>query len=428
LRGWLSKNAREETPPDRRSGDVHVTLARESLKDLLDDPRVPPQVRSYLAQDYDAVRQMLDKLEHGHVHIAAFGRVGVGKSSLLNALLGEPRFSAGPLHGETREAGLAAWTETDSGGVFLIDTPGIDEIGGEEREQAARDAADRVDLILFVVEGDMTASELASLKAMADRGRPMLLVLNKSDRYTPDEVEQLLRRLAARARGLVAPDNIISVAADPRAGRAADIAALRARLWSILETEGKTLVAMNASIFAGHLSEAVGRRVVEVKKRVADRVVRTYCVAKGVAVAVNPVPVADLAAAAVVDAGMVVHLSRVYGLPLTRREAGSLVSVVVTQMAALMGAVWAVHLVSSALKLGTGGASVLLTAGAQGAVAYYSTYVVGQAAERYFAQGKSWGEGGPQAVVAEILESVDRQSILKQAHQDLSERLRGARA
>ncbi len=428
MRGWLSRKTGKEVAPDAGSGDTHVALAKESLKELLDDPRVPPQVRSHLARDYDAVRQMLEKLEHGHVHIAVFGRVGVGKSSLLNALLGEARFSAGPLHGETREAGLAAWAEADAGGVFLIDTPGIDEIGGEEREQAARDAADRADLLLFVVEGDMTASEFDALKYMAGRGRPLLLVLNKSDRYSPAEVEQLRQRLAARARGIVAPANIIPVAADPRAGRATEVAELRSRLWAILESEGKTLAAMNASIFAGHLSEAVGRRVVEVKKRVADRVVRTYCVAKGVAVAVNPIPVADLAAAAVVDAGMVVHLSRVYGLPLTRREAGSLVSVVVTQMAALMGAVWAVHLVSSALKLGTGGASVLLTAGAQGAVAYYSTYVVGRAAERYFAQGKSWGEGGPQAVVAEILESVDRQSILKQAQQDLSDRLRGARA
>jgi uncharacterized protein (DUF697 family) len=142
-----------------------------------------------------------------------------------------------------------------------------------------------------------------------------------------------------------------------------------------------------------------------------------------VAVAFNPVPVADLFAAAAIDASMVVHLSRLYGLPLTRREAGSLISVVITQVAALMGTVWAVHLVSSVLKLGTGGMSVMLTAGAQGAVAYYSTYIVGRAAERYFAQGKSWGDGGPQQVVEEILESVDRDSVLRQAKLDIRERL-----
>jgi small GTP-binding protein len=412
-------------------------MARESLRDLLTDARVPEAVRNQLARDYEEVRDMLDKLERGHVHIAAFGRVGVGKSSLLNALLGEQRFSASPLHGETRESGRAAWREEGAGGVFLIDTPGIDEIGGEERERIAREVASRADLLLFVVEGDLTAVELDAMRSLAADPRPILLVLNKADRYTSDERNQLLARLGSRVEGLVPTADIIAVSAAPRHyGRAAadaqakapDVVALRDRLWAILESEGKTLAAVNASIFAGRLSESLGERIVEVKRDLAGRIVRTYCIAKGVAVAFNPVPMADLAAAALIDGGMVVHMSRVYGLPLTRREAGSLVSVVLTQMAALMGAVWVVHLLSAALKMGTGGMSVLLTAGAQGAVAYYSTYVVGQAAERYFAMGKSWGEAGPRAVMAEILESVDRDSILRQAREDLRARLGGASA
>jgi hypothetical protein len=71
-----------------------------------------------------------------------------------------------------------------------------------------------------------------------------------------------------------------------------------------------------------------------------------------VAVALNPIPVADLLAALAVDVGMVVHLSRLYGLPLSRQEAGSLVKVIATQLTLLMGTVWAVNLISSALKLG----------------------------------------------------------------------------
>jgi small GTP-binding protein len=413
-------------------------MARESLRDLLADSRVPQAVRDQLARDYDEVRDMLDKLERGHVHIAAFGRVGVGKSSLLNALLGEQRFSASPLHGETLESGRAAWVEEDAGGVFLIDTPGIDEIGGEDRERIAREVASRSDLLLFVVEADLTAVELEAMEALATDPRPMLLVLNKSDRYSDDERGRLLERLAERVQGLIPATDILTASAAPRRydGQAGvdaldptpDVDALRDRLWAILESEGKTLAAINASIFAGRLSESLGRRIVEVKRDIAGKIVRTYCIAKGVAVAFNPVPVADLAAAALIDAGMVVHMSRVYGLPLTRREAGSLVSVVLTQMAALMGAVWAVHLLSAALKMGTGGMSVLLTAGAQGAVAYYSTYVVGQAAERYFAMGKSWGDAGPRAVMAEILESVDRDSVLRQAREDLRRRLGSANA
>ena len=67
---------------------------------------------------------MLDKLEHGHLHLAVFGRVSTGKSSLLNALIGEDRFAVSPLHGETRHSTMQQWDEVEAGGVYLIDTPG----------------------------------------------------------------------------------------------------------------------------------------------------------------------------------------------------------------------------------------------------------------------------------------------------------------
>ena len=63
---------------------------------------------------------------------------------------------------------------------------------------------------------------------------------------------------------------------------------------------------------------------------------------------------------AFIDVGMVVHLSRIYDLPLSRKEAGSLVKVIVMEAAALMGTVWALHFVSSALKVGTAGFSTIV--------------------------------------------------------------------
>ncbi len=419
-----------------------MALARRSLEGLLDDSRIPESVRRLPADDFGEVRRMLDKLESGHLHIAACGRVGVGKSSLLNALLGEPRFSVSPLHGETTTSDMAAWQEERSDHVYLVDTPGINEIGGEARERLANEVADRSDLVLFVADGDLTYTELPVLQRLGDARRPVLLVLNKADQFTAGERGALLERLRERSAGVVAPENVVPVSASPSSRTVVvaapeggereeqrpvppDVEALRDRLWAILEKEGKTLAAVNAGLFAGRVSTAVGEKVVEARRRVAERVVRTYCIAKGVAVAFNPVPVADLFAAAAIDGGMVVHLSRIYGLPISQREAGSLIAVIVTQMAVLMGTVWAVHLVSSALKLGSAGMSTVVTAGAQGAVAYYGTYVVGQVAERYFAQGKSWGEGGPRAVVEEILESLDRDSVLTQARTDILARLRG---
>ena len=439
LPGWPWK--RKRTPAEDRGGEDHLNLARESLRELINDKRLPPGVRDSLAQDYEAVQAMLDKLEHGHIHLAAFGRVSTGKSSLLNALIGEDRFTVSPLHGETKHSSMQAWREEEAGGVYLIDTPGLDEAGGEEREALAKEVAGRADLVLFVVDGDITETELDSLRTLLTRGRPVIVVLNKSDLFTHDEQQQLLAALRRRTTGLVDPAHIIAAAARPRPQsvvevdahgtevtaqrvRPPDVEELRVLLWDILEAEGKTLAALNASLFAADLSDQVGRRILAARREIGDRLVRTYCVGKGIAVAFNPVPVADLFAAAFIDVGMVVHLSRVYGLPLSNREAGSLIAVIVAESAALMGTVWALHFVSSALKVGTVGLSTVLTAGAQGAVAYYSTYVVGRIAAEYLAKGKSWGEGGPKKVVQRILDDLDRETVLRDARREIRARLK----
>ncbi len=418
----------------------HLGLARESLRELVRDTRLPAGVRESLVHDYEAVQAMLDKIEHGHLHLSVFGRVSTGKSSLLNALIGEERFSVSPIHGETRYSTMQAWTEEQAGGVFLIDTPGLDEAGGEDREALAKEVAGRSDLVIFVLDGDITETELEALKFVLAQGRPVIVTLNKADLYTADERAALLGSIRRKTEGLLDPDHVIVAAAKPRAqvvveagpdGREAtterprdpDVAELKVKLWDTLEAEGKTLAALNASLFAADLSDQVGRRILAARREIGDKLVRTYCIGKGIAVAFNPVPVADLFAAAFIDVGMVVHLSRVYDLPLSRNEAGSIVKVIVAEAAALMTTVWALHLVSSALKVGTLGLSTILTAGAQGAIAYYSTWLVGQAAGEYLAEGKSWGEGGPKKVVKEILDSLDRDTVLRDAKREIQARL-----
>jgi len=440
---WTSANNQRQSGNGKTADRSHLDLARESLRELVQDQRIPSQVRESLIDDYRQVEAMLEKLDQGHIHIAIFGRVSVGKSAILNALLGEDRFSISPLHGETKASAIGKWEECRTGGVYLIDTPGLNEVRGDERERLAHEVAARSDLVLFVVDGDLTETEIRALRVLVGDQRPIILVFNKIDRYTRDEREQLLASLILHTHGYVDADNIVCVSARPAERLVVlvdaadnetetlrrsepDMEALKHRLWELLEAEGETLAALNASLFAGDLTDKVGKRILEVKHELGARLIRTYCITKGISVALNPIPVVDLLAAAAVDAGMVVHLSRLYGLALSKTEAGTLVKTITTQMALLMGTVWGINLLSSALKLGTGGLSTLVTGTAQGAVAYYATYLVGQAAEAYLARGKSWGEAGPKLVIRDILDGIDRDSILAQAKSDIAGRLKSA--
>ena len=423
------------------TGEQHHAQASDSLRALLDDPKIPPAIRSALADDFARLEAMLGKLERDELHLAVFGRVSVGKSALANALLGADAFEVGVLHGTTRAATPRPWLEVAGSGVHLIDTPGIDELDGESREKLAFEVAALSDLVVFVVDGDMTTREQDALALLARTERPLLLALNKADRYSDAERDSLLQRLRDRAAGLVHAEDVVAVSARPGAlrevrvdasgaeqvafvERAADIDALRARLTDVLAREGRTLAALNASLFAGRLTDSIGARIVEARRDLAAKVIRQYCIAKSIAVALNPVPVADLLAAGALDGALVMHLARVYGLPLTRREAGSLITTICAQLAALMGAIWGVHLVASALKGLSAGMSTVLTAGAQGALAWYATELVGRAAERYLAAGKSWGDQGAKRVVSEIVDSLDRDSILREARGEILARLR----
>ncbi len=422
---------------------AHVAQTEQALRALLDDKSIPDSVRHELGADFAQIEALLGKLDAGELHIALFGRVSVGKSALGNALLGHDAFQTGVLHGTTRARGAQRWQEVAGQGLHLIDTPGINELSGEEREKLAYDVAGVSDLVIFVVDGDMTESEVSALSVLARARRPLLLALNKSDRYSDDERERLLARLREHAGSSVRAEDVIACAARPadkRIVRVAadgaesesvstsppDVAELSTHLRTIAEREGKTLAALNAGLFAGELSDRVAQRVAAARRELADRIIRNYCLAKGVAVALNPIPVADLLAAASLDVALVLHLAKVYGQPLTRAEAGTLITTICAQLAALMGAIWGIHLVSSALKGVSAGLTTIVTAGAQGALAWYATEIVGRAAEHYLLHGKSWGEQGAKRAVADIVSSLDRDSILREARSAILARLRGA--
>ena len=430
---WL-KRAKTSNP------EQHLLNADLQIQSLLSDS-IPAAVRQELFQEFAEIQTISEKLQHGEIHIAAFGRVGTGKSSLLNALLGRKVFSTSALHGETRMQQRSQWDSVNTDHVVLIDTPGIDELNGEAREEMARSVARISDIVLMVCEGDLTETEFNALLSLAERNRPLLLILNKSDRYGKTELDSLLEHLRIRCKDIVEPDNILTTSADPRPEkviridgsgiehsserpRKAEITELKTRLWNILEKEGKSLAALNAALFTSELDARIASKIVSARKTVADNIINNYCIAKALAVAVNPVPVADLLAAAGTDVAMVVHLGKVYGFQLSKSEASKLLLTISAQMLLLIGAYWGVNMVSAAMKTISAGMSAALTAGAQGALAWYATYVTGRAAQSWFAKGKSWGSAGPKETINEILGSLDQDSILQSARSDIMSKLK----
>lgn len=449
--------------------ELNYRQAQTALHDLVDGLDLTAQERRGLEPEIQGLESMMDKLDRQIVHIAVFGMVGRGKSSLLNALLGETVFETGPIHGVTRSQQTANWTlkhESVAGSdrsltrvtlpgagdshIELIDTPGIDEVNGEAREALARQIAQQSDLILFIIAGDMTKVEYQALSQLRQASKPIILVFNKIDQYPDTDRLTIYHKIRdERVKELLSPNEIVMAAASPLVAKAvrrpdgrvaAQLSAgtpqvdeLKLKILEILDREGKSLVAINSMLFADDVNERLVERKMVIRDRSANRIIWNGVMTKAVAIALNPVTVVDLLSSAVIDVAMILSLSRLYGIPMTQQGALGLLQKIALTMGGISISEMLANLGLSSLKslLGlaapaTGGASLAAYASVavtQAGVAGVSSYAIGQVTKTYLANGASWGPDGPKAVVSRILASLDENSILSRIKDELRAKL-----
>ncbi len=461
--------------------EVLFDQARTSLSEVIEAMDLEPADREKFADQIREVQEIMNKLERGVIHIAAFGMVSRGKSALLNALLGQEVFETGATHGTTRDRQAAQWerrretiadqtvesvtaagvTDEDKPGsasrgaaIELIDTPGINEIGGEERARLAESLARRADLILFVVSGDMLRPEHEALAELRELQKPIILVFNKIDLYPQADRDKIYDKLRDdRVRELLKPDDVVLAAARPRPvkviARHADgtttedwetpepiITPLKLKILDVLEREGQALAALNTMLFVDDLHEKIVERRVQIREEAAEKLIWRFTITKAVAVACNPVAVADVAGGIGTDLAMVFALSKLYGIPMTRVGMGKLI-VEVGKMAGLFTATEAgTHLLIgmakslfAATSLFTGGATIAAYAAVapiQAIAAGYASRVIGEATKVYLRNGASWGPAGPKRVIEQILSTLDKDSIMMRIRDEIRTRLKGS--
>ncbi|MFS6820005.1 GTPase [Synechococcus lacustris Tous-12m] len=85
------------------------------------------------------------------------------------------------------------------GSLLLVDTPGIDEIAGPARQRLATKVANGSDLILFVLDAHLTSPELEALQLLRRSGKPLFLVANGADRWSPEQRHSLQLAIKQRA-------------------------------------------------------------------------------------------------------------------------------------------------------------------------------------------------------------------------------------
>ena len=292
---------------------------RQLLQRWRQDLRLTRREQGLLRGELTLLDRQLQRLEHNVLRLAVFGRVGVGKSSLINALVGQRLLETDVAHGSTRRQQAVTWPLKLDGlqRVELIDTPGIDEIDAAGRTRLATRVAMGVDLVLLVIDSDLTRCDRDALETLQASGKPVRLVLNRSDRWPEEQLPELLASIRSR---LPSDLPLTAVAAAPRQpmldadGRVRSSAApargspLKDQLINQIQREGELLLALQSLRQADRFQQQRQHLRLQQHRRSAQGLIGRYAATKATAVAVNPLMALDLAGGLACDTGLVLQL------------------------------------------------------------------------------------------------------------------------
>lgn len=279
--------------------------------------------------------------------LAIVGPVNSGKSTLFNQMMGRRVSPVTAVPGTTQTV-----LEKRFGPFILVDTPGFGEVGGIDREEIARRAAEEADVVVLLLDAvaGIRQSDYDVYRSLLATGLPVIVALNKIDlvrRDLPAILEDARKKLG------VAP---IPICAKTGAGIADRLipAIVEAHPW---------------------IAVALGRALPAYRRQLAERLIRSAATLNGI-IAAEPVPGLDVPLLLAGQVRMVLRIAAIYGESLSARHAKEL-------LATIAGGVGLRFLAGQLAKVLPGPGWVI-----SGVVTGLGTWAMGEVAALYFETGK----------------------------------------
>jgi uncharacterized protein len=271
----------------------------------------------------------------------------------------------------------------------------LDELAAESislEENLLLDSISQADVVLFVVQSDLTQLEWNALQQLHFQQKRVLLLLNKQDQYLPAQSELVLAQLRQRVRGIVAAEDVVAIATAPQPIKVRrhqlddsyqetletplpQIQPLLDRMQTVAAQEVNQLVLQRAYQQTLALQQTIQTELNQVRRNRALPILERYqWIAAGVAFA-NPLPSLDMVATAAITGKMIQELAGVYQIQLSLDRA--------TEIAGVLGKnliqMGLVEASSQVLTLALKGNTVTYVAGGmiQGVGAAYFTRMAG---------------------------------------------------
>ena len=324
--GWLAYKLLRPAVGPRTRREPRAAPTRDDVQTRVADLRLR-------TEDAVSLEQELAELDRrrlaGDCHVAVFGEISTGKSSLVRALAPGAATRIDVLGGTTRQVAHFEGRLPDGRELVLADMPGTGEVDGAHREQLARDEALRAHAVLYVVASDLTRAQDAELRWLAGFGKPLLLVLNKADQLGDAERAALVTRFGERYRAIAT--SIVVVAAgglehfertlpDGRRERvererAADVGDLAAALARLTEGGAAALEGAREAAVLARVDERAGDLARATAARESEAVVVRYTRRAVVGAMAAVAPGSDILIQGALGTALVRELARIHDVP-----------------------------------------------------------------------------------------------------------------
>jgi len=262
--------------------------------------------KSYFNREIISFNQQLFRLKEKKIRIGAYGKSGVGKSSVLNSLLEKDIFKTDIINGTTREIQAEEWKFKDQSlnSIELLDSPGFDfcDIKFPDKVYSS---INHSDLILFIISGDLNRNELNEISSFIKDGKKIILILNKIDLFNKNELKEIIENIKFKLPKDLNIPIIINNGNN-----------LKNYIAKLINQYGEILLTLNSIQLADKLFLKIKEQRLKRRQKLAQSTIGKFSTIKASAVALNPFILFDVAGSFALDTALISELSKIYGLKL----------------------------------------------------------------------------------------------------------------
>jgi len=366
--------------------------------------------------------KLKSQLKTGDYKVTLFGAGSSGKTSIARSLLKNIVGKTSAKIGTTKKINsYKIRIPILKRNINIIDTPGLFEPSklGEEREKATILQATNSDLILFVVDQDINKYENYLIKELLKIGKKIIIVLNKCDLRSRDENNLIKNNISSITSAKKNKISVVQTIALPKQSSYLksdalilnpEVESLFKEIIETLDNNGEELLADNILFRSNKLGIKSKKFLEEQRYLMSNKVIKKYMWITGGVILVNPLPAVDFLTTTSVNLQMIMELSKIYEIKLTKKDAKDLSKSLLSALAKQGILKGGLSIISNALA--TSLTKIIISKSIQSITAGWIIKIVGLSLIEYFKNGQDWGDGGIQEVVDKIYKISKREDIL----------------